>query len=526
MRGSLRRALMVFCSVTIAGCDMAPAYKPERLVFPDNWSGQGVMRYGRPSDGAPRSDWWTSFGDQDLNRLEERAMAANADLQAAAERFTQSRDVAAEAESHLYPQLGGMAGGTKYKGSKHRLWRGAGATGPVYMSSEQYQASVTWEPDFWSSIRNRNMMARQSAQQSAADYAVARLGIQAELAQDYIRLRGLDALEAVYNESIRYYKTAVEITKLRLSGAIAAGLDVSRAETQLFSTQAALTDVQARRAVMEHAIAVLVNAAPASFHIAPRPDFPFRDVRPAPALPSALLERRPDIAAAERTMAQANRAIGVSRAAFYPHVTFNAMTGFMDNGFDLASLGNSMYQYGAQAVLQLFQGGLRRAELQRTWSYYRQTEDDYRATVLEAFQETEDSLTNVSKLRTETGQHENAVHAALRTQSMTMQLYTGGLTNYLDVVVAQQAALVAQIAFVETRTRQTTAVVDLIRALGGGWSRSDLPKTKDIRPFSVLQYEGLHKPKPVRDVPQTDNLSDAYLLWNPATATGQAATPR
>ncbi|NHN88574.1 efflux transporter outer membrane subunit [Acetobacter conturbans] len=514
----------VLVTTTLAGCDMAPRYAPAKLAYPDQWEGQGVIRYGQPDDGAPRSDWWKSLGDPQLNALEERMLRSNPDLQAAAESFTQSRDVAAQVASHLYPQINGMAGGEKYKGSEHRLWRGSGATGPVYMSSEQYQAAATWEPDFWNAIRNRTLMAKQAAQQSAAEYAVARLSLTAELAWDYLALRGLDAQDAVYRDSIRYYELAVQITHMRLMGAIAAGLDVSRAEAQLASTQAQETDIHARRDVMEHAIAVLVNTTPASFHVASREVLGIQDVYPSPGLPSALLERRPDIAAAERAMAQANRSIGVSRAAFYPHVTFNAMTGFMDNGFDLASLYNAMYQFGAQAALPLFQGGLRRAELQRSWSQYRQSEDRYRSTVLSAFQEVEDNLTRMNRLRTETGQQEHAVNAALRTQKMTMELYTGGLTNYLDVVVAQQAALVARVGLVQVETRQRQAVVELIRALGGGWSSSELPSVKEIRPFKPLQYDGLHKAKPAGGIPVSSNSREDADLSGTVLTSGTTAT--
>lgn len=497
----LKRSFLVGLSLAtiLSGCDLAPRYKPTKLTLPAQWEGQshGVLQPSQPADDAIRPDWWTMLGDPQLNQLEEQAMRLNPSLQAQAEAFMQARDVAMEAKSHLYPQVNGAASGEKYKGSRHRLWRGAGSQGPVYMSSEQYSGTATWEPDFWSAIRNKVRMAKQGTQAEAAAYALARLSLQAELASDYVTLRGLDAQDAVYRDSIRYYQTAVQVTKMRLAGAIAPGMDVSRAETQLYTTQAQETEVRAQRDVMEHAIAVLVNQAPASFHIAPVTRLGFAEAQPPVALPSTLLERRPDIAEAERRMAQANRAIGVSRAAFYPHITFNAMTGFMDNGFDLASLSNSMYQFGVQALLPLFQGGLRRAELQRNWSQYREQEDLYRSTVLDAFQEVEDNLTRTSRLKTESQQQSNAVSAALHTQTMTMALYTGGLTNYLDVVVAQVAALNARIALVQVQTRAVDARVELIRALGGGWSRAELPQSDKIMPFHPLQYGNLRHAAPL-----------------------------
>ncbi|GBQ71113.1 secretion system type I outer membrane efflux pump lipoprotein NodT [Ameyamaea chiangmaiensis NBRC 103196] len=503
LRGTRRAVLVPGCAMLalLSGCDLAPAYHPPALTLPAAWGEDPVMRTAHPDDAALRPDWWTMFGDPVLDRLEAQATEANPDLNAAAESFTQSRDIAREAESKLYPQLTGGASGYKYKSSRKRLYRGGTATGPIYMSSEQYWAAASWEPDFWDSIRNQTRVRKAYAQQKAADYALARLSIQAELATDYMALRGLDAQHAVYTDSIAYYQTAVQITKMRQAGDIAAGIDVSRAQNQLYATQAADTDILAQRSVLEHAIAVLVNVAPGAFHLEPVPSLSFRPVALGAGVPSTLLERRPDIAGAERAVEQANRAIGITRAAYYPHITFNAMTGFMDNGFDLASLSNAMYQFGVGAVLPLFQGGLRRAELQRSWSQYRQAQDEYRATVLDAFQDVEDGLSLRTRLQTEAQQQEQAVGAAMRTQRMSMALYTGGLTNYLDVVVAQVAALTARIAEVKVQAEHLQATVRLIRALGGGWSRAELPGTKTIDPFGPLQYDGLHHPRPTGGIP-------------------------
>ncbi|MBL7240174.1 efflux transporter outer membrane subunit [Komagataeibacter rhaeticus] len=496
----------------LGGCvDLAPRYRHAHYLLPDNWKGDGVVQYGTPQDGASRGDWWKVFRDPTLDELEERASHLNPNLQADAEAFTQARDIVAEAQANLYPQITGGAGASENQASTHRLWRGAGAQGPIYMSSEQYSATARWEPDFWSAIRNRRRMQQRLAQAAAADFAVARLSIQSELANDYMQLRGMDAQHAVYRDSIRYYQTAVQITHMRQAGAIAAGIDVSRAQTQLSSTQAADTDLQAHRSVMEHAIAILVNVSPSLFHIAPRAQISFPKVPMPVGIPATLLERRPDIASAERHMAAANRAIGVSRAAFYPHVTFSATAGFMDNGFTLDKFANGMYNYAAQAVLPLFQGGLRRAEVQRNWSQYRQAEDQYRATVLDAFKDVEDGLSLTHDLDVEAGQQAEAVQASMRTQNMTMQLYTGGLTNYLDVVVAQVAVLQARIAEVQVETRYMQAQVELIRALGGGWTTAELPDNKALRPFGIAQYTHMRMPKSVNGV-NVDNGPESFDL--------------
>ncbi|KPH89107.1 efflux transporter outer membrane subunit [Komagataeibacter intermedius] len=510
---------------TLAGCvDLAPKYRGQHYLLPDNWKGDGVVQFGTPQDAATRGDWWKVFHDSTLDELEERASHLNPNLQADAEAFTQARDIAAEAQSNLYPQITGGAGASQNQASSHRLWRGAGSQGPIYMSSEQYSAAARWEPDFWSAIRNRRRVQQRLAQAAAADFAVARLSIQSELANDYMQLRGMDAQHAVYLDSIRYYETAVKITKMRQAGAIAAGIDVSRAQTQLSSTQASDTDLQARRAVMEHAIAILVNVTPTSFHIQPRAQITFPKVATPVGIPATLLERRPDIASAERHMAAANRAIGVSRAAFFPRVTFSATAGFMDNGFTLDKFANGMYNYAAQAVMPLFQGGLRRAEVQRNWSQYRQAEDQYRAIVLDAFKDVEDGLSLTHDLNIESVQQAEAVQASMRTQNMTMQLYTGGLTNYLDVVVAQVAALQARIAEVQVETRYMQAQVELIRSLGGGWSSAELPNNKQIKPFGPLQYTHMRMPRSFSGV-NVDNGPDSLDLSGKSFHDGDLTAP-
>jgi len=529
------RAGAAACALMLGGltsCDLAPNYKPPSYLYPNGWEGKGVLTDGHPSDQTPRADWWKVFGDPELDALEERLQRSNPDLQASAESYTQERDIAREAESQLYPQVSGSAGGTKNKSSLSRLWRSHTAiSGPVYESNEQYSGVGTWEPDFWDRIRNNTHMYKNQAQASAAYYASTRLILEAELASDYIGLRGIDAQNAVYDDSVRYYQTAVQITRLRQEGAISPGLDVSRAQDQLFSTMAAQSALIAQRQVLEHAIAVLVNTVPAAFHIAPSHDqkLAFGDVRVSAGLPSQLLERRPDVAEAERQMAAASRAIGVSRAAFYPNVVFSASGGFQNDGFDLASIANAFWTYGVQAVEPVFTGGLRRAGLQRAWAQYRQTEDEYRSTVLGAFQDVEDGLSESAQFRLQQGQQEQAVAAALRTQRMTMALYTGGLTNYLDAVIAQEAALLARIAAVQAQTSQLQATVRLIRAVGGGWDRSRLPTIKQIDPFGALQYDGLHHASPagevpVRENPAVDNNLSGDAMMNPDRNSVQGLT--
>lgn len=323
-RRPVRRSLSALL-LLLTGCDLAPHYQPPHYIYPNGSKGQGVLEDAHPNDAASRWTWWEIFKDPELNRLETLLAENNPDLQAQAEIFTQARDVAREAEAQLYPQAGATGGISNNRASRTRLWRTQSSASPIYMSNVFYSGAATWEPDFFDQIRNTERGQRNLAQ--AADYANLRLMLQAELASTYIGLRGLDAQIAVYRDSITYFEVAVKITRLRQAGAIAAGLDVSWAENQLHSTIAALEGVQAQREVLEHAIAVLVNRAPAAFSIAERKRdvvLPYDTVRVPQGLLSQLLERRPDIAAAERRLSSASHAIGVARAAFYPVVRRSA----------------------------------------------------------------------------------------------------------------------------------------------------------------------------------------------------------
>ncbi len=439
------------------------------------------------------------FGDPVLDRLEQQLDANNPTLQAAEETYTQARDVAAESRSGLYPQLTTSALLSQNKQSEHRLFRGNRNT-PNEETSNEIDASATWDPDFWDRIRNQTKFAKEQAQAVAAEVASARLSLEAGLASDYITLRGLDAEHAVYFRTVTSYRTAVGITQQRLAGKIGSGLDVARAQNQFSAAEALDTEVLAQRAVVEHAIAVVAGISPSLFDIPMVADAQITVPEIPRQLPSELLQRRPDIAQQERYMAAANAAIGVSRAAFYPDIRLSAMSGFEDAGFNLASLPNSLWAVGAQAVLPLFEGGLRKAVLQRSWSAFAQASDDYRATVLSAFGQVEDGLVLTEQLATEAAQQQAALQAAIRAQSMSLTLFTGGLANYLDVTVSQVTALTAEIAEVQVQTRRLQAAVALIRALGGGWSTADLPTPDQTLPFDPLSLHSkpgdVHAPHP------------------------------
>ncbi|MDB5478959.1 MAG: hypothetical protein JWO83_12 [Caulobacteraceae bacterium] len=495
--GGRPAACAVCALVVLSGCQLAPAYHPPHYVVPEHYQGSGLFAIAHPGDALPRGPWWEGFDDPLLNKLERQLESENPDLAALSEQYTQARDLAAVARSGLFPQVSANAGLSYNKQSKNRLFRNPNSTVPLVEPGNQIEAGATWEPDFWGRIRNGVLQQKRLAQSSAATVASARLSLEGELADDYIALRGLDAQDAIYRATVANYQNSVQITQLRLRGRIGSGLDVARARSQLAAAQASQSAALAARAVMQHAIAVLVGANASAFVIPVDERMKFTVPVVPTGLPSQLLERRPDIAGAERQMASANAGIGVARAAFYPDITISAMGGFQDTGFDLASLPNSLWSIGASAVLPIFEGGLRRAELQRSWSQYAQARDTYRATVLSAFQEVEDGLAQTSLLQMQSQSQQEALAEAARAQSLALQLYVGGLTSYVDVVVAQENSLVAGIAATQAQVGRLQATVNLIRALGGGWNVADLPTENGVLPFNPAPFMGSgRQPRP------------------------------
>jgi len=507
-----RRGGLLLLALNLSSCidgpafDLAPAYEPAQFVVPDSWHGSSPFVDAKPSDDELRPDWWKLYNDPVLNRLEEQAMAANPDLQAAAERFVQARDMMMKVRSRLIPQLGVDFGASDNQQSVNTLFRAPNA--PIEQSDFYSGGLASWEPDFWSAIRNRARLEIYRAEQRAAEYGLARLSLQAEIAANYFTLRGYDAQNSVYTKSIAYYKKSLDIVDAQFKGAIVPQLDVARAEYLLHSTEAKELDIQGRRQVAEHAIAILVNQVPAAFSIAPVAELPSPSFTVPQKIPSTLLERRPDIAAMEREMAQANRGIGIARAAFFPKVVFKASGGYENGNMNLIALANSYWSYGAAVSLPLFQGGLRRAQLQQSWSAYRETEDKYRSTVLNAFREVEDGLSLTNRLTAAADRQDAAVKAALQTQSLTMELYLGGLITSLDLIYAQINTLTASIDAVVLKTERLKNSVALIRALGGGWNYKQLPADDQIQPFGIFEeYGNAGKPPAAGgiDVPADNN---------------------
>ena len=462
-------------AVLLAGCNLAPHYTPPQLTAPPApvYKQSGPWAPAVPADGAARGDWWTAFDDPTLNTLEQEVATANPTLAAAADAYDQSRAYAREAVAGLFPSVG-VGGGPAYnRQSNDRPLRSAHQ--PNEYPADTLGATVGYEFDFWGRIRNLVAEGRAEAQASAADLATAKLSLQAQLADDYIALRGLDAQAALLTDTVSAYQKALDLTEARHRGGVASGLDVSRATTQLASAKTQVSDLAASRALYENAIASLVGQAAPGFHLAasnaPRiiPSVPT-------GLPSSLVERRPDVAAAERRAFAANRDIGVSRAAFFPQITLDAAGGFQSTGIPgLLTLPNTYWTIGPSLALTLFEGGRRHAALAASKAAFVQASASYRATVLTAFEQVQDGISQAADFAVEAKDAADAVTASQATTRISLIRYRQGATNYLDVVTAQAAELQAEQQAITLQTRRQANAVQLVRALGGGWTTADLP---------------------------------------------------
>ncbi len=465
------------CTLVLCGCDLAPSYKRPVVAVPANYKEAGPWTAAEPADTLPRGPWWESYGDPELDRLETQVRVSNPTLAAAAAAYEQARAYTAQAEAGLFPLVSVGGSLSRNRQSAHRPLRRPGQ--PTYYGANTIDGQADFELDVWDRIENSIAAAKDQAQASAADLASIELSLHAELANDYLTLRGLDQELRLLNETVVEYRKALALVQIRYEGQVASGIDVAQAQTQLSSAMAQISDVQSRRALLEHAIASLVGQPAPAFSIAVS-TAGLKQPRIPVAVPSVLLQRRPDISIAERQVAAANQLIGVANAAFYPTISINLAGGFQDTGLNLASLPNSFWSIGPALALPLFEGGLRRAELAAAKAAFAEAGANYRATVLSAFQDVEDNLALLHWLGQALRDEQAAAAAAERTLNLALVLYEDGAENYLEVVTAQTAALSAQRAALEFGTQRLTASVELIRALGGGWSTANLPSPKTL----------------------------------------------
>ena len=428
-----------------------------------------------PADSSLRGDWWTMFNDPTLSALEARAALQNQSLKAYAARFVEAQAQIGINRSALRPTIGAqaLAQGIRYSAGR-----------PYFNSSNlnngvadiQLPLTLSYEIDFWGRIRRNINIAREEAQASAADLQTAQLSIQAELAMDYFELRSADAQTRLLADTVRDYQEALRITTNRFEGGVVAESDVFQARTQLQAAIVQQSDQAVQRARYEHAIAILIGQPPNSFSL---PVSPLEAQPPPipPSLPSQLLERRPDIAAAERRTAEANERIGIARAAFFPTIGVSAAAGFESGSLaNLFSASNIVYAIGPTLNYNVFDAGLRRSQSAQAVASFQETSADYKQTVLTAFQEVEDNLAALRILAQEAEQQRQATQAAQGAQKIFDNRYVGGIDTYLQVVTAQNTALQNERNDIDIMRRRMDASVLLVKALGGGWTTAQLPK--------------------------------------------------
>ncbi len=467
MRTSLLAAVL---GLGLVGCSLAPDYHAPAMTAPVAYKETGPWTPASPADAAPRGAWWTSYRDATLNALEQRIESGNPDLAAALARYDEAQAYVAQQRSALLPTVALNGHTTRNRQSAHRPLR---VGGPDYYNDDIIGGSISYEFDLWGRIRNEVAAGKALAQADAADVAATRLSLSAMLADAYVNLRGQDAQAKLLADTTAAYARALNLTQRQHAGGAVSGLAVDRAETQLQTAKAQQADVAAQRALYEHEIASLVGEPASSFSIPPRADLPEPPRVPVTA-PSLLLQRRPDIAAAERRAAAANAGIGVARAAYFPSITLDASGGFetAGGGVNLLDGANSLWTLGPALALTVFDGGKRKAAVRAARDQFDEAGANYRATVLAAFQEVEDNLALNNDLAKEAQEEAGAVDAAGRAEALALTQYRLGAVTYLDVVTAQTTNLEAERSALAIATRRLLASVDLVRALGGGWTAS------------------------------------------------------
>lgn len=472
-----RFTTLIFSLVVLSGCAVGPRYsRPSASVPPTYKEEPPGWKTAQPSDQIARGKWWEIFGDQQLNGLEDQVNVGNQNLKAAFAQFQQARALVRFNRADHYPTV--TAG---VSGSRNHLSSNRGVA--TSLSKNTYTditvpVNVSYEPDLFGRIRRTVEASRAGAQASAGDLESLRLSLQSDLAVDYFQLRTLDAEEQLLNDTVAAFEKALQLTQDRYRGGVASAVDVAQAQTELETTRAQAIDVQVLRSQFEHAIATLIGQPASSFSI---PVAPWTMPPPAtpPGLPSDLLERRPDIAAAERRVAAANAEIGVARAAYFPVFTLSATGGYESSKITNLFTGPSGFvSAGTSALVTAFDVGRRRALSEEARAAYDQTVANYRETVLTAFQEVEDNLAALRILENEAKTQDTAVAAAQHSLDLSTNRYKGGVVSYLEVITAQSIALTDERAAVDILRRRMTASVQLIEALGGGWNSANLPSVK------------------------------------------------
>jgi outer membrane protein, multidrug efflux system len=463
-------AAVLVASLLLAGCSLAPHYEKPETPKVEHFVEAGDWMPAHPADGVPRGDWWQPFDEPTLDGLEQRLSRSNPDLQAAVARLGEARAVLLNSRSQEFPTLDADASATRERSSANSPL--ADLTDHKASTYNDFvgDLSFAWEVDLFGRLRNATAAARAEAQASAADLAAVELSLRAELATDYFGLRGADATTRLLEDAVRDYDRAYEVTSHRYKQGIAAATDVEQADTLRQNARAELAAVRLQRAQLAHAIAVLVGEPPSRFTIAPGP---LAGSPPAfdPGVPSTLLERRPDVASAERAVAAANSEIGVARAAWFPVFSLSGAAGYETTAASTwLSAPSRFWSIGPAGSLPLVDAGARLAGDRQAWAQYDEAVASYRKTTLVAYQEVEDSLVALHRLAEERAADEAAAVSARQSAFHSDQRYTAGVADYLEVSTTHTAALQAEVAAVAAREAEFQATVALVRATGGGWT--------------------------------------------------------
>lgn len=468
---TLRPLAVIVMTLALGACTLGPDYQRPQLPDAHAFKQAEGWKSAAPADALQRGDWWKLYGDAELDALVSRLNVSNQNLAVAEAQYRQARALVRSARSQLFPTLSGNAGVT-------RSWQTTGSSSSNVSAgvSESYEAglSASWELDLWGRLRRGLEANRATMQASAADLAAVRLSLQAELVQTYLQLRVMDEQQRLLDQTVAAYARSLRLTENQYRAGIVPKSDVAQAQTQLKSTQAQAIDLKWQRAQLEHAIAVLIGVPPAELSIAVRDDIPSLPEVPL-ALPSQLLERRPDVAAAEREVMAANAEIGIAEAAWYPDLTLSASGGYRNSSFNqLFEVPNRFWSLGPQLALTLLDFGGRRAELERAEAAYDQTVATYRQTVLDSFREVEDYLVQLRVLDEETVVQREALDAAQESLRLIENQYRAGTVDYLSVVTVQTTALNNQRTNLTLLGDRLVTSVQLIAALGGGWQIEQL----------------------------------------------------
>ena len=465
---SFRNMLLpIFAASLLGACAIGPDHQRPTMDIPAAYKEQRDWKIAEPKDDLIRGKWWQVFADRQLNLLAEQVDVSNQNLKAAEARYRQATAVAQSARAGLFPTVSANVSVTRSSAAS----RTGGGTSST---NHNLGANAAWEIDLWGRVRRQIEAGEASADASAADLEAVRLSLQSELAVSYFQLRVSDAQKKMFDESIAEYEKSLQLTKNRYNVGVAAKSDVIQAEAQLKSTQAQAIDLGVPRAQLEHAIAVLIGKAPAGFSLMPEIFTLKMPVMPI-GLPSTLLERRPDIAAAERRVMAANAQIGVAKAAWFPSLSLSASGGYASPTIsDWLSAPNRFWSLGPQLALTLLDFGKRRAATDQAIASWDQTVATYRQTVLEGFQEVEDNLAALRILEQEAIVQDDAVKSARESVALTLNQYKAGTVSYLNVVTVQASLLSNERTAVSLLGRRLTAAVGLIRALGGGWNAAEL----------------------------------------------------